>query len=153
LDQILNDDLGSEKSILSLQQQELDETKPGLGQFYCIPCAKYFENEKALAHHQRGKVHKRRLKVIKQGPYTVEEADMAAGHNVQKFLNKKQKQESITAEPIVSEILTRPPQEEEDIKDAAQVSEMQVEAIVTDTTTNLDEQPASPVAQVPEIEI
>ena len=36
------------------------EDLPGLGRFYCIECAKWFESENNLVHHKRGKVHKRR---------------------------------------------------------------------------------------------
>ncbi|ANB11401.1 Bud20p [Sugiyamaella lignohabitans] len=108
LDQILHDDLSSEKSIKSLEVQEYDETKPGLGQFYCIPCAKYFETEHAKTTHTRGKVHKRRLKDIRAGPYTKEEADAAAGADVAKFLKKKELQQTIKDEEMVKDILTKP---------------------------------------------
>lgn len=33
---------------------------PGLGEWYCAECARWFEGEGALARHRRGKVHKRR---------------------------------------------------------------------------------------------
>ncbi len=66
----------------------MDETKPGLGQFYCIPCAKYFENDAALKSHEGAKVHKRRLRLLSLGPYTQLEADAAAGVGVQNFLAK-----------------------------------------------------------------
>lgn len=62
-----------------LKNQEIDEDKPGLGQHYCIPCAKYFETNHALTEHKRGKVHKRRLRDLKHPPYTQKEAEAAAG--------------------------------------------------------------------------
>lgn len=92
LDQILHDDLGSEKSIEKLEHQPYDETKPGLGQFYCTPCAKYFETELAKRTHLRGKIHKRQVKDLKEGPYTVEEANAAAGLDVARYLKKKEEQ-------------------------------------------------------------
>lgn len=86
LDQILRDDMKTVDSIKALHNQEFDEEKPGLAQYYCIPCARYFETEFAKQTHIRGKVHKRRLKEIKEVPYTQEEANMAAGNNVATYL-------------------------------------------------------------------
>lgn len=106
-DQILHEDMGSEKSLLALTNQPLDEFKPGMGQFYCIPCSKYFETDHARQHHYRGKVHKRRVKDIAKGPYTPEEADMAAGHNINKYISKQQLQTSIQSEAQVQSVLQR----------------------------------------------
>lgn len=106
LDQILYDDMSSDKAIQSLEIQPLDEYKPGLGQFYCIPCAKYFETATAKATHLRGKVHKRRVKDIKAGPYTREEADAAAGADILKYQRKKEQTESQKLVPCVEKLLT-----------------------------------------------
>jgi bud site selection protein 20 len=106
LDQILYDDMSSDKAIQSLEVQPLDEYKPGLGQFYCIPCAKYFETATAKATHLRGKVHKRRVKDIKAGPYTREEADAAAGADVLKYAKKKADTEIQKQVPVVEKLLT-----------------------------------------------
>ena len=62
-----------------LLKQEVDLDKPGLGQFYCVHCAKHFISAKAFADHVRGKPHKRRLHALKTDPYTVEESERAAG--------------------------------------------------------------------------
>ena len=43
LDQIV-EDLQPEK-FLRIQNPEIDENLPGLGQFYCVFCAKYFVNQ------------------------------------------------------------------------------------------------------------
>eukprot|EP00827_Trimyema_finlayi_P001991 TRINITY_DN1937_c0_g1_i1.p2 TRINITY_DN1937_c0_g1~~TRINITY_DN1937_c0_g1_i1.p2 ORF type:complete len:141 (+),score=52.00 TRINITY_DN1937_c0_g1_i1:33-425(+) len=51
-----------------------EEDKPGFGQFYCIPCAKHFINERALSDHQKEKTHKVRVKKLKEKPYTIEES-------------------------------------------------------------------------------
>ena len=37
-----------------------DEDKPGLGQFYCIACARYFISPKAMEDHAKTKPHKKR---------------------------------------------------------------------------------------------
>ncbi|GMM34545.1 Bud20 protein [Saccharomycopsis crataegensis] len=88
IDQVYGD-LSTPESINQLKNQPLQEDKPGLGQHYCVECAKYFQNSTALASHRKGKVHKRRLKLIKEGPYTQLEADAAAGNNLEQFIKKK----------------------------------------------------------------
>ncbi|KAL1519760.1 hypothetical protein AB1Y20_023268 [Prymnesium parvum] len=58
----------------------LDPDKPGLGQFFCLSCSKYFINAKALAEHSATSKHRRRLKMLKTTkPYTHEEAMAGAG--------------------------------------------------------------------------
>ncbi|KAK9476135.1 hypothetical protein V1514DRAFT_286028 [Lipomyces japonicus] len=84
LDQV-HEDQSSEATVKKLQNQPLDETKPGLGQHYCIPCAKYFETEQAETVHRRGKNHKRRVKLLKEQPYSQAEADAASGLGVEKY--------------------------------------------------------------------
>ncbi|WOO84409.1 Zinc finger protein bud20 [Vanrija pseudolonga] len=76
LDQVQDDLLYHKKK---LQVQPIDEEKPGLGQYYCIECAKYYESERALATHTKSKVHKRRLKELKEGAYTSQEAERVSG--------------------------------------------------------------------------
>ena len=85
---LIYDDLSSQDKIQKLLNQPLDETKPGLGQHYCIHCAKYCETAIALKTHLRGKVHKRRVKDLKGVPYTQDVANAAAGLNLSKFLNR-----------------------------------------------------------------
>lgn len=84
-------DLSSKQLILALKNQPLDENKPGLGQYYCIECAKYFESQPTLDKHRVGKVHKRRLKDLRQRPYTPLESQAASGLNVQRFLESVEK--------------------------------------------------------------
>lgn len=90
LDLIYND-MASKESIAKLKNQPLDETKPGLGQYYCIECAKYFETQPTLDLHRKGKVHKRRVKDLSQRPYSPLESQMAAGYNVESFLKSVEK--------------------------------------------------------------
>ena len=49
------------------------------GQFYCLECARHFNDQHALDEHRISKVHKRRLKDLAQKKYTQEEAEFAAG--------------------------------------------------------------------------
>ncbi|KAJ8098215.1 hypothetical protein POJ06DRAFT_147143 [Lipomyces tetrasporus] len=85
LDQV-HQDLSSEASVQKLSNQPLDESKPGLGQYYCIECAKYFETDFAKTVHRRGKNHKRRVRMLKEQPYSQAEADAASGLGVEKYM-------------------------------------------------------------------
>lgn len=73
--------------------QAVDLDAPGFAQNYCIHCAKYFINEQAMKDHFRTKVHKRRLKALEDEPYTVAEAERAAGHGSY-VAHKKRKMET-----------------------------------------------------------
>lgn len=85
---VIFQELSSKEKIQQLLNQPLDETKPGLGQHYCIHCAKYMESAMALKTHLKSKVHKRRVKELKSMPYTQEVADAASGVNLNKFLSR-----------------------------------------------------------------
>lgn len=97
-DRILQEDLKSKAAVHALKNQSFDEYLPGLGQHYCVPCAKYFESDRALTTHTKSKVHKREIKNIKFGPYTPEEAASGAGRDVEKYLAKKQLQEQLISQ-------------------------------------------------------
>ena len=76
---------------------EVDDDLPGLGQFYCLECARHFDSNDTLDKHKLSKLHKRRwdycyhdidiitnliflrLKDVAQPQYSQEEADKAAG--------------------------------------------------------------------------
>jgi len=58
---------------------EVDEDTTGAGKFPCVECARFFVDSRSLTEHQRGKVHKRRVKALADGPYSLEEAMRAAG--------------------------------------------------------------------------
>ncbi|CCH42448.1 Bud site selection protein [Wickerhamomyces ciferrii] len=85
LDLIYND-LSTPESILKLKDSPLDEYKIGMGQFYCIHCAKYFEDDYSIKAHYKSKIHKRRVKAINERPYTNLESEAASGNNLEKFL-------------------------------------------------------------------
>jgi len=55
---------------------------PGLGQHYCVECAKWFESASNMDAHQKGKVHKRRVKQLKEGGVTQREVEEATGLGV-----------------------------------------------------------------------
>jgi hypothetical protein len=58
----------------------IDPDKPGLGQNYCVACAKYFITAKALEDHSKQPKHRRRLKMLlTEKPYSHAEANAAAG--------------------------------------------------------------------------
>ncbi|MDP1602468.1 MAG: hypothetical protein Q8M03_04305, partial [Legionella sp.] len=64
LDQIYEDVANPEKANTKLD----DPDTAGFGRHYCIPCARYFVSEKALAVHSETKQHKRRLKMFEKEP-------------------------------------------------------------------------------------
>lgn len=53
-----------------------DELLPGLGQFYCVPCARHCQNKASLQIHEQSKPHKRRVKLLKEKPYDHKEAEL-----------------------------------------------------------------------------
>jgi len=78
LDQI-SEDLRSPKHLEQHKSTKAAEDLPGLGRFYCIECAKWFESEHSLVAHRKGSTHKRRVKSLKDEPYTQKEAEAAIG--------------------------------------------------------------------------
>jgi bud site selection protein 20 len=63
-----------------LKNQPHDEDKPGLGQHYCITCARYFVTQDSLSVHEKNKEHRKRLRVcLTEIPYSIEEAERAGG--------------------------------------------------------------------------
>lgn len=62
------------------EKTALDPDKPGLGQWYCASCTKYFITLVALKDHQKTKKCKRRLKtLLTTTPYSHAEANAGAG--------------------------------------------------------------------------
>lgn len=83
-----------------LLNQEIDLDKPGFAQNYCLHCAKYFIDQRALDDHFRTKVHKRRMKALQDEPYTEKEAELAAGRG------------SYATTPAKRKMVTQPSKEE-----------------------------------------
>ncbi|WBW73330.1 zinc finger ribosome biogenesis protein Bud20 [Schizosaccharomyces osmophilus] len=71
LDQIHQDLVEPEKH----EKKPLDPDLPGLGQHYCVECARHFATDEAMRLHKRTKVHRRRLKDLKEPAYSQEEAE------------------------------------------------------------------------------
>ncbi|XP_009469194.1 PREDICTED: zinc finger protein 593 [Nipponia nippon] len=69
----------SPETAARLLRQEPDPDLPGCAQFYCLHCARYFVDLTSMKEHFRSKVHKKRLKQLREAPYTQEEAERAAG--------------------------------------------------------------------------
>jgi len=78
IDQI-QDELEKQAETGKAMAFEVDEDLPGMGQFYCTPCARHFADQATLSEHESTKLHKRRLKDVAQNKYTQAEADRAAG--------------------------------------------------------------------------
>ena len=79
------------ENVTKLKSQEKNEDLPGLGQFYCVECARYFINSQSLSDHNKSKPHKKRLKELKETPYTQEEAERAAGMTKQQRFDNNMK--------------------------------------------------------------
>lgn len=78
LDQV-KADLANPRHLSQYRETKSAEDLPGLGEFYCIECAKWFEGEHNLAGHRRGKNHKRRVKELKAEAHTQKVAEAAVG--------------------------------------------------------------------------
>ncbi|XP_014206485.1 zinc finger protein 593 homolog [Copidosoma floridanum] len=90
-----------EENVKQLLNQEIDLDKPGAAQHYCIHCARYFIDQKALEDHFRTKVHKRRLKALELEPYTIKDSERAAGQG-SFVLPKKRKIETLRTEDDIN---------------------------------------------------
>lgn len=51
----------------------VDLDKPGMGQYYCVACARYFKDLDNLESHERSKPHKRRCKALQESPHRGED--------------------------------------------------------------------------------
>lgn len=79
IDQIHEDVSDPMKAEALRTDQPVDFDLPGLGQHYCVECARHFITSSALTQHERTKIHKIRLKELKERPYSQAEAEAAAG--------------------------------------------------------------------------
>jgi len=84
LDQIhelINDPAKLEKFQKEIEEDAKDPECeiPGRGQFPCITCAMFFQDQTSLDGHMRSKKHKKRLKQLRDEPYSIEEAEAASG--------------------------------------------------------------------------
>jgi bud site selection protein 20 len=78
LDQI-KADLASSKHLTQYKATKAAEDLPGLGEFYCTECAKWFEGQHNMTAHRRGKNHKRRIRELKQEAHSQKLAEAVVG--------------------------------------------------------------------------
>ncbi|XP_067311614.1 zinc finger protein 593 [Pseudorasbora parva] len=64
---------------VKLLKQDVDHDVTGSAQHYCLHCARYFVDLKTMKEHFKTKGHKKRLKKLRDEPYTQAEAERAAG--------------------------------------------------------------------------
>ncbi|KAF5471877.1 hypothetical protein F2P56_008641 [Juglans regia] len=58
----------------------VDEDLPGMGQYYCIHCDRYFANVSVRDEHFKTKRHRKRVKqMMGPAPHTQLDADLASG--------------------------------------------------------------------------
>ncbi|EMP27799.1 hypothetical protein UY3_15105 [Chelonia mydas] len=79
-----------------LLHQEPDPDMPGSAQHYCV---RYFVDLNSMKEHFKSKVHKRRLKQLREEPYTQQEAERAAGMGSYISLKKTE----VQTQPLVME--------------------------------------------------
>merc|ERR1712183_1262074 len=93
------------------------------GQFYCVHCTKDFIDTHAFKDHIKSKVHKRRLHALKTEPYTIEEANRAAGMgSYVKPVKRKMETllpSAVVAEETLADVKKRA-RLDEDLKDAVE---------------------------------
>lgn len=89
LDQV-KADLANPRHLQIYHSTKAAEDLPGLGEFYCIECAKWFEGEHNLAGHRKGKNHKRRVKELKEEAHSQKMADQVVGLGVENGVAKQE---------------------------------------------------------------
>jgi bud site selection protein 20 len=62
---------------------------PAGGEFHCHECDRYFVTDVALATHTSSKIHRRRMKELKQGAFTQKEAEESVGLKTDKTQRNK----------------------------------------------------------------
>jgi bud site selection protein 20 len=78
LDQV-HADLAAPRHLEIYHETKAPEELPGFGQWYCTECAKWYESELNYTAHKKAKPHKRRVKQLKEEPYSQKEAEAAIG--------------------------------------------------------------------------
>ncbi|XP_017622300.1 uncharacterized protein LOC108466452 [Gossypium arboreum] len=77
-DDLVYDEL--QKSDTEKKPLPRDEDLPGMGQYYCLHCDRYFANSSVRDEHFKTKRHKKRLKQMSgPAPHTQLDAELAAG--------------------------------------------------------------------------
>ncbi|MCJ1402034.1 Bud site selection protein 20 [Xylographa trunciseda] len=105
LDQI-HTDLRSPKHLARHKTAKPSEDLPGLGQWYCVECAKWFEGEHNLLQHRRGKNHKRRVRMLREEPHTQKAAEAAIGLQTDNGRSTRKVSTNLAAEETAMEVET-----------------------------------------------
>lgn len=93
-------DLSSPKHLEQWISTKAPEDLPGFGQWYCVECAKWYESERNFEVHKKAKPHRRRVRDLKDEPYSQREAERATGLGVD---NCNAKGEVVGVEKVVEE--------------------------------------------------
>uniref|UniRef100_A0AAF5RT56 Zinc finger protein 593 homolog n=1 Tax=Wuchereria bancrofti TaxID=6293 RepID=A0AAF5RT56_WUCBA len=79
MDQIIEEIRSEKRRCFTVRQINFDLDLPGDGQFYCVECDRHFIDEKSLRSHRSSKVHRQRLKRLREPVYTQHEAEESVG--------------------------------------------------------------------------
>ncbi|CAG2166364.1 unnamed protein product [Oppiella nova] len=71
--------LDTAKTSDDTNDEDIDYDLPANGQHVCQHCDRYFIDEKAFKDHNKSKAHKKRVRLLRDEPYSQEEAERAAG--------------------------------------------------------------------------
>ena len=84
IDQIVED--LQPQNLLKIYQkhQKPQEELPGLGQYYCVFCARYFVEGNSLESHNKTKDHRKRVKESLIAPYTIKDSRAYGGLSMDK---------------------------------------------------------------------
>ncbi|KAL3982122.1 Zinc-finger double-stranded RNA-binding family protein [Acanthocheilonema viteae] len=85
MDQIIEEMRSEKQRCFATQHVNFNLDLPGDGHFYCIQCARYFIDEKSLSSHRSSKVHRQRLKRLREPAYTQREAEESVGLKTTSF--------------------------------------------------------------------
>lgn len=89
LDQI-KADIASSKHLARYKSSKAVEDLPGLGEWYCIECSKWFEGGHNLVAHRKGKNHKRRVRRLMEEAHSQKTAEAAVGLTTDNGSRKEQ---------------------------------------------------------------
>lgn len=74
------DDLIHQELSAGAKPLALNEDLPGMGQFYCLHCDRYFASSVVRDDHYKTKRHKKRIKMLQgDAPHSQLDAEIAAG--------------------------------------------------------------------------
>merc|ERR1712070_786492 len=80
IDQIVTD--LEPQNLEKIMNRKPNEDLPGLGQYYCVFCDRYFTDNYSQQTHEISKEHKKRVKRTHEVPYTIKDSLKFAGMTV-----------------------------------------------------------------------